>query len=447
MNVFYCRALSEECLQFDREKKEFEAKIESITQNSHIQRDQFNTLQQQFNENTKRLNQLLEKDSVELKSLQQQLIETESELSAMRVSINSRNEEIATLKRELQEKPKNRLVDTQTTMSPKPGRASMSPLRTGKTALELDHLRNENHKLKSMQKSLENELQELRRSSNQVRKIKRHSTHDDTRRISGFDSCMLDIGTQTDPASENCRCTEFCKQIDKLKEEIIIKEARYFTLKRDTGVDALNEEVARLKSTLTTTKTDLNTTKAHLDRLTDKYSTLKLRSTMTLIKAPRVDVSVQTDDSAYSSCGRTFSGEMDLQRAHERCEKYKRAYAAKQNEFCDVKAAFEKFKCEVASEKERLAGDAEQLKRKFDDVSAKYSDVKVICNHRLAELQTLGERLKKTDAELTLMKKKYDKAKTILMSRTTELEELKQKNQRLQTATGNKNNENVPNNF
>lgn len=444
--MFYSRTLSEKCLQFDREKKEFEEQIKSLTQISQTQRDQFNQLQQQFSENKERLNQL-EKESVELMSLQQKLIETESELNAMRLNINRRNEEIAILKKELPENSKNRLVDTQTTMSPKSSRLSMSPLRTGKTAHELDNLRNENNKLKSVQKSLENELHELRRSSNQVRKLKRHSTHDDTRRISGFDSCMIDIGIQTDPASENCRCAEFCKQIDKLKEDIIIRESRYFTLKRDTGVDALNEEVARLKSTVTTTKSDLNTTKINLDRLTDKYNTLKLKSSMTLIKAPRVENSVQTDDSEYSSSGRTFSGEMDLQRANERSEKYKRAYAAKQNEFVDLKAELDQFKIQVGKENERKAVEAVQLKKKLDDISAKYSDVKVICNHRLEELQALGEQLKKTDAELTVTKKKYDKAKTILMSRTTELDELKQKNRRLQATNTSKNNENVPDNF
>lgn len=426
--MFYFRTLSEKCLQFDREKKEF------------------NKLQQHFNENEERLNQL-ENDSIQLKSLQQKFIKTETELNAMRANINSRNEEIAILKKELEERPKNRLVDTHTTMSPKPTRSSMSPLPTGKTALELNDLRNENNKLKSMQKSLENELQDLRRSSNQVRKIKRHSTHDDTRRISGFDSCLIDIGTQTDPVSENCRCAEFCKQIEKLKEDIIIKDARYFTLKRNAGIDALNDEVAQLKLTLTTTKSDLNTTKINLDRLTDKYNTLKLKNSIAFTKSQRVEVSIQTDDSEYSGSGRTFSGEMDLQRANERCEKYKKAYVAKQKEFIEVKTALDKFKFEVANEDERKAVEAVQLKKKLDDISAKYSDVKVICNHRLEELQALGEQLKKTEAELTFMKKKYDKAKTILMSRTTELEELKQKNRRLQPPNGNENNENVPNNF
>lgn len=63
MNVFYYRALA-------REKKEFEAQIESLTLNSHTQLDQFKALQQQFDKNRERLNQLeneKESDETELK--------------------------------------------------------------------------------------------------------------------------------------------------------------------------------------------------------------------------------------------------------------------------------------------------------------------------------------------------------------------------------------------
>lgn len=97
---FIYRALSEKCLQFDRERKEFETKIESITQNSQLQRNEFNELQRKFNENTDRSNQL---DSDELKSLRGKLSDTESELSALRIKIESRDEEIALLKNVHQE--------------------------------------------------------------------------------------------------------------------------------------------------------------------------------------------------------------------------------------------------------------------------------------------------------------------------------------------------------
>lgn len=100
--AFYSRAVSEKCLQLSNEKNEFEAQIESLTQNSQLHRDQFNELQEQFNENKKLLNQLLlEKD--ELGSLQQQLIETESQLNTMKLNVNNRDEEISILKKKHEE--------------------------------------------------------------------------------------------------------------------------------------------------------------------------------------------------------------------------------------------------------------------------------------------------------------------------------------------------------
>lgn len=46
--IFNLRALSEKCLQFDHEKKDFEAQIKSLTQNNQIQLDQFDEVQQQL---------------------------------------------------------------------------------------------------------------------------------------------------------------------------------------------------------------------------------------------------------------------------------------------------------------------------------------------------------------------------------------------------------------
>lgn len=60
-NIFYLRALSEKCQQFDHEKKDFEAQIKSLTQNNQIQLDQFNELEQQLSE-TKNAKQSLESE-------------------------------------------------------------------------------------------------------------------------------------------------------------------------------------------------------------------------------------------------------------------------------------------------------------------------------------------------------------------------------------------------
>lgn len=55
--MFYLRALKEKCLQFDQERKDFEAQIKLLSQNNQMQSDQLNELQQQLvqNENAKEL--------------------------------------------------------------------------------------------------------------------------------------------------------------------------------------------------------------------------------------------------------------------------------------------------------------------------------------------------------------------------------------------------------
>lgn len=88
-----------------------------------------------------------------------------------------------------------------------------SPRRRDNRNVDIDSLLNENRRLKSMQTQLENEVQELRKSTSTVRKIKRQSLHDDTRRISGFDSSMIDLGTQTDPVDDKCACSDMAKQV------------------------------------------------------------------------------------------------------------------------------------------------------------------------------------------------------------------------------------------
>lgn len=337
-----------------------------------------------------------------------------------------------------QNKQMTKQLDTSLEMNMKTARTSTSPMR--KSAADINRLLHENNNLKSMQRTLESEIEELRRSSHQVRKIKRHSTHDDTRRISGFDACMIDLGTQTEPSSENCRCNEFCTIIDKLRQDIVIKDARYFTFRRDTGVDTLNEEIAHLKSSLTSTKTELNVLKSNFERLTDKYNTLKLKNSMT--KCTTAEVFVQTDDQVQSIGGRTFSSNMDLQHAIERAEKYKRAYLSKEEEYLKIKEAFGKVKkkyMELTAECESKSGQTVQSAKRLDDICVKYSHIKQVCVHRLERINALEKEKAIIEEEMSKLKKKYDMSKQLLQTRSTEFEESRRRDLT--------NNENIPDNF
>lgn len=94
--------------------------------------------------------------------------------------------------------------------------------------VDIDSLMIENRTLQSKQKQLEFEVQELRKTTTTGRKIKRRSIHDDTRRISGFDSTMIDIETQTEPVDDKCACKELDQQVNLIMF--------YFTSKNESFI-------------------------------------------------------------------------------------------------------------------------------------------------------------------------------------------------------------------
>lgn len=135
-------------------------------------------------------------------------------------------------------------------------RKSKSPAKGPHAAIDVDHLLRENLHLKTSHQRLIDELDEVRTLSRQDRKSKRHSTHDDTRRISGFDTNLIEMETQTDPTDELCRCTEFDAIIKQLKRNILIKDAQFNTFKLHTGIEAIKSENEDLKSVSIANKID-----------------------------------------------------------------------------------------------------------------------------------------------------------------------------------------------
>lgn len=80
-------------------------------------------------------------------------------------------------------------------------------------SMDMQKLRDENRLLQTQQQQLQEEIDTLRKSTNCDRKKKRQSIHDDTRRLSGFDATMIDIGQQTDPVDQKCACIELSYKV------------------------------------------------------------------------------------------------------------------------------------------------------------------------------------------------------------------------------------------
>lgn len=167
------------------------------------------------------------------------------------MEMNRKNAEIRSLTEQLsraEELYKNALK-SQSNSNSNPAPKRLSGGRHSNGNADFDNLIKEHRDLKKSHERLVHEIDELRQSSRQTRKSKRLSLHDDTRRISGFDWNTNEIGIQTDPSTELCRCSEFVEKIAQLKRDIVIKDSKYNTLKANAGIERAkydNDELKRV---------------------------------------------------------------------------------------------------------------------------------------------------------------------------------------------------------
>lgn len=240
-------------------------------------------------------------------------------------------------------------------------------------------------------------------------------------------------------------------QIRKLRQENVIIEARFATFKLSTGVDELKEQVKTLKDELSTYKSKYSRLNVDYENLTDRYGELKVKSAIAQQKPSTADNHTQTDPPKF---GATFVEQMDLQRAVQRAEKYKKAYEQAVTTFNELKTKYE-----------QLEAKHIEMVKLLEEIQPKYKETKRICNYRWnvigeleaaktelqqreaalkAELNTLKEQLitfENTTKELDRFKRKYDVAKGICDGRRLEIERLSKIIQEKST-----NNENVPQN-
>lgn len=225
-------------------------------------------------------------------------------------------------------------------------------------------------------------------------------------------------------------CFSYC-QIKQLRKEKIIVEAKFATFKLSTGVDELKDKVKALQQDVSNFKSKYNSLKYDYDDVNDKYEKLKVRSAIAQQKPSTVDEFSQTDPPKF---GATFVEQMDLQRAVQRAEKYKKAYEQTVTTYNELKPRYEQLK---AKHKE--------LSDYKTQTEPKYTETKRICNYRLtviqdlenakldlqrseaaltAELAILKEKFAETLKDLDRFKRKYEVAKNICDSRRLDIERL-----------------------
>lgn len=238
-------------------------------------------------------------------------------------------------------------------------------------------------------------------------------------------------------------------QITRLKQEIVIIEAKYATFRLSTGVDDLQAEIKALKTELSTNKSKLSRVNIDYENLLDKHEKLKLKSVIAQQKTSSTDAVTQTD---VPRSGATFVDQMDWDKVSRRAEKYKKAYEELANKYEQLKKEYD----------DKLAKSIETAKL-LDEIQPKYSNMKRVCNTRWDQIQDFQQKianfekneaemnsqidalkkqlvtLKETSEEVTRYKRKYEAAKGICDSRKLEIERL-----RKLLSDSAKNNENIP---
>lgn len=284
------------------------------------------------------------------------------------------------------------------------------------TSVDVDNLLRENHNLKTSTQRLMDELEDFRATTRQTRKSKRHSTHDDTRRISGFNSNLIDIEVQTEPTSELCRCNEFNATIVQLRRDIVIKDAKFNTFKMHTGVDALKRENAELHLTLSTMRTELNQQRTEHQRIAEKYERAKRKlGELLAIEADKpifshASTQTITEDGDEITAGGSYVFQMNVYKLQEK-------YQASKKSFLQLKEMYDALKVEHERSKEV----ADMVKRKYDQL-------KTLCLYRQTEIDRiqkveaeLQKKMEKTKSELDILKVKYASAKLVIHHRGNEL--------------------------
>lgn len=381
---------AEEALQ--RQVDAFKHRIAVLEDEQNCLESEIATLKQSLGEKVAEIARL-EQVRHELADAKTKLHELRSQLHTLgeeNVKLRTENGELSGQLKVAVEKRDRRSLDTSTASASTPKRRSA----------DFESIIRENTHLKSVQESLESEVQDLRRTSQSTRRMRRQSTHD-SRRISGFSS-DIDVGTQTDPATDACHCGELAAKIEKLERDIIIKDAQYKTLKKYSGVDELKAALTKEQAKYTKIEGEHTSLAAKHRHLVEAHARATLQLEVAQAKPTAVSRSAQTEpvQNNLSLCT-----SVDLQRSHERAEKYKAAYAENDKQLRMLQREHDR----LAQEQGKLAG---QL---------------AAAHEQSAHMQSAAD-------ELQIIKPKYENVKRVAESRLDRIKALTRTNEELRAA-------------
>lgn len=387
VKVAQCKALESECGEAQRLREsietmklnvqsankktaEIEKKNGEFTATINKQKADLSQMQKTFSEREKQAKLIADR---ELQTMRQELTES----SSQRRALNEKLEELET-------KLATALKNQSTILSP---RSSNDGTSTNKPTAQ------------------------------QSRKSKRYSTHDDTRRVSGFNASQ-DVHVQTDPSNELCRCTEFAQKISSLKRDILIKDAQFNSFKTYTGIDAIKRENEQLKTKLSDVSKELAQLNTEHDRVSGKYERAKEKLVEFLNAKHNKPELVSTYTQTIGENGDTatvgsFVYEMNVNKLNEKYQLCKKNYL-------EQKEKYEKLQIEMA-----------KITKTMETFKGKYEGAKTICVHRQSQIDRLSateidllDKLEKAKTELEVVQSKYDKAKMLIQHRGKEIERL-----------------------
>lgn len=207
-----------------------------------------------------------------------------------------------------------------------------------------------------------------------------------------------------------CCCCCLQSQIDRLKEEKTIIQAKYRYHCENSGVNQLKTEVKSLQTTINEYKSKLSQTTYHYEDIRAKYDELKIKTDM---KEEMQKTVTTTDAFAQTEpmTGATFVEQMDWDRLKESRDTYKTQYRACVHAYNELKEIYKKLFEQNAT------------------LQQKYDRTKEICNKRfkllneneekMVEFKRKIEELNQNEVnlkdELVALKQKYEESVDIVV--------------------------------
>lgn len=205
----------------DLERKQLADQIDSMNKKMEVVKNESERTISNLQSKVHFLTEQLDQSTTIEKELKQKMNENEVKVKNEIARLQNELTEITKAKERIDLEHKRLAEQLQTMEKKKSGSmAGQSSWSTSKSmsfkrdqSVDIEKLRDENRILHTQQQQLQQEISDLRKSTNGDRKKKRQSIHDDTRRISGYDATMIEMEVQTDPVDQKCACIDLNNKV------------------------------------------------------------------------------------------------------------------------------------------------------------------------------------------------------------------------------------------